>query len=228
MKPEEGSLSVAISAGGEAPLHGELCDVSAFGVGIHFGLNKVDWLKPGDMAMLFFTPKDSKRTMIVNARLKYRDESNTHTHCCFEFTAPQALKDQLSHGLCTLFNQRCVPRVAPERSHPIAVHLHLPGEGSHTARLIDISILGLAVELNAAFAGEVHQADGLMVEFNLPGIEDSIQMFAIVRAMRATGRTCRVGLEFDQERSREFSKQQKSIFRYVKILQHSYLSHAAS
>lgn len=112
-----------------------------------------------------------------------------------------AEREALEAHLLPLFNQRRALRVSPPARQPVSVRLLDPaGERLAEARMIDLSVEGMGVELEGAPAVALEIGAPVTLRFVVSGSREPVRLGAIVRHLRATGDgPLVVGLAFDPD-----------------------------
>lgn len=110
-------------------------------------------------------------------------------------------REDLEARLLPLFNQRRALRVTPPARQPVAVRISDPqGEGIAEGALVDLSVEGMGLRLDADAAAAIRPGAQVGLRFVVAGSREPVRMGAVVRHVRPGPDGDRlVGLAFDPE-----------------------------
>lgn len=190
-------VSVPYSDGSERL--GHCRDVSVGGVSVSFDSGQDPGLEAGDEIVLLFRTESQERTISVAARVVARRwMDHDGIVYAFVFTRPDELRSQVWGAWGRWFNRRRFRRYVPDRAKTVLVQIQWP-RGMLDARLVDVSLGGLAVAVKREEAAQLASARDVHVSFGLgdaSGNSTGLRFRAIVRSCSANPREARVGLEF--------------------------------
>ncbi len=209
-------LAVTIPNPQGSPFSGQLLDVSGSGAGARFALPDCPILALGEDVELIFTSKQLKDPVRVTARVQNRTEEEGARRYGFGFLEGEQLDAELPSVLRKLFNRRKALRVAPDPGMPVAVVLEGEGGGMRAeARLANLSTIGAGVAIDPESESAFADTSRIAISLSLPDSRDPIRLIAHIRHRRLVAAEILYGLEFDPELSKDFTRQQDQITKYV-------------
>jgi hypothetical protein len=216
--------TITTQAGGT--LVGDVLEATTAGTRARFPQTDIPGPQMGDLVTLRIDALPQRVSIEVQATIESRCEIEMDRHYWFRFERKQAEGARFPKELRSLLNQRLAYRVSPVLLDPLQVNLTVPEDGSEpprnrdsgpcpVAELKDISVTGMAVtvepELDAVFSA----VELVEVSFCLPPSRSGLKLMAWIRNRRLDVKTVTYGLEFDQEHSDGFLRQQHEITSYV-------------
>lgn len=210
-------LAVSVLVHGEhVPLSGRVAEINIEGVAVIFPNDQSPDLHPGESVTLRLEATWLPRALVTAGQMASRMKTESGTVYRFEFSSKDAVGGQITPILHSIFNRRIAPRVVPAPEDAIEVEFH-DGEEVLLAEapLAQISSTGLACFLEGTTADFPVAGESVRVSFLLPGRTEHISFRAVVRTCRADkGRTV-VGVEFTNDGTPQFSRQQGAVLGFV-------------
>ncbi len=216
-------LGVTVSHEDSEPVGAEIIDVSIDGAGISLPAESDLVLEVEQQVDLVFTSPKLQASVALQGIIRSRRElDDGRLRYGLRFEPSGHLQTLLESELFRVFNQRGAYRVELEESEPIDVQMRAVESDSGevaadaaTARLKDISATGMGIlvdrDVNVRFEG----AALLELSFTLPDVRNELRVVAYVRNRRPIEDLYCYGLEFDEQRSNRFVKQQDDILDFV-------------
>lgn len=138
--------------------------------------------------------------------------------CGVLFGDTERLYGQLKVPQWRFFNRRQAFRVPPadERGRPLRARFVIPGEDEpRSLQIHDLSSSGISTDLRPANDVEFPRHLPVRVRFNLPKVEEEIDVRVLfVHRTMVDGRI-RTGFRIDEQRTERFESQTEEILRYV-------------
>jgi hypothetical protein len=181
-----------------------LLDLSARGAGVHAGRSAVAALEAAAAA-------GATNRMALRLELPDGVGVRLHAQAVQASAGPDGLRlglrlapaerEALESHLLPLFNQRWALRVTPSPRHPVAVQISDPqGERIADAHMVDVSVEGMGLSLDADAARSLLRGDNVGLRFVVAGSREPVRLGAIIRHLRpGPDGTALVGVSFDPE-----------------------------
>jgi c-di-GMP-binding flagellar brake protein YcgR len=193
-----------------------LLDVSASGAGIRFVGPRFPNLAVGQEVDLVFTSRTLTAPMTVAAKVQHRAEEQGARRFGFHFLETQALDTELPPVMRELFNRRRTVRVVPDPRRPVLVELRTDADALPLeVGLINISETGVAVCLDVGQDSRFAETTSVLVTLYLPDSRRPVSLIGDIRYRRMLGDQLHYGINFNPEESRDFSRKQAALTKYV-------------
>jgi c-di-GMP-binding flagellar brake protein YcgR len=224
---DEYSLDVVVKTASGETFPGELLDITAEGAGTRFKREVGPTLAVGEPTTLTFTSARLRNPIKVCAKVRSRTESGSFRsyRYGFEFDEWQELQRRLSGEIHRLFNQRSLYRVEPDPAEPVDVQIRvvapesfpdLPQPFEANGRVKNISPVGIAILVDHEVETKLAAIDQVITAFQLPASDRMLEIVSWIRNRRLQDDRVCYGLEFDEDRSKDFGKQNSEIVKYVR------------
>lgn len=213
-------LDVSVRVEGDGRVfRGEVLDMTIDGAGVRFTTDAAPVVALGHSVMLTFSASWLDESFEVSGTVKSRIELGESREYRYGFAFDQSaeLQKRLPSGVFQLFNRRGAYRVSTDPADPVAVTVRLPRVDMDpvTARLKDVSVSGLALLVSSGAEKTLGACDSVEMSFRLPTSDKDLHLVGWIRNRQLNHEHVRYGVEFDEERSHNFTRQQDEIFAYV-------------
>jgi c-di-GMP-binding flagellar brake protein YcgR len=209
-------LQVALLHPGGSPVGGRLLDVSGAGAGISFLGPKLPSLAVGQEVDLVFDSEKLAAPLTVPAVVQHRTEEQSARRYGFRFLEAQELDAIIPPVMREFFNRRRTVRVVPDPRRPVKVELRTEPEAAPwEVGLVNISETGVAISLPTELDAKLAGITTVLVTLFLPGQRRPVSLMGDIRYRRLVLDRLHYGVNFDPETSREFSRKQAVITKYV-------------
>ncbi len=122
----------------------------------------------------------------------------------------------LPKPLAAVFNLRRDPRLPMDPARPVAIALRgADGAFDLEGVLLDLSAGGASVAVDLAAQCHLRRVDDVVVRFELPGVDRTFTLQAVIRHRSWCGEALRLGLCFDTDASADVALQVASVQSYV-------------
>ncbi len=223
---DEHSLDVLVKTASGETFSGELLDITAEGAGTRFKREVGPTLAVGEPTTLTFTSARLRSPIKICAKVRSRTELGSFRsyRYGFEFDEWQELQRRLSGEIHRLFNQRSVYRVQPDPAKPVDARIRvspesfpdLPQQYEANGRVKNISPVGIAILVDHDVETKLAAIDQVITVFQLPASDQMLEVVSWIRNRQLQDDRVCYGLEFDQDRSKDFEKQNSEIIKYVR------------
>lgn len=163
-----------------------LLDLSSGGCGIELPSTANGMLLRDDLVDLKVISTTLSEQVEMRGLVAWLDERAARPKIGMTFVNWREHRALLDSNLKSLFNEREAFRVQPDGRHPVSVEVQLEGvDKPVTARLRDISVLGLGVTIPVEHMKKVRARGTLVTKFILPDSDVTVAVEGEVRHVRA-------------------------------------------
>jgi c-di-GMP-binding flagellar brake protein YcgR len=194
-------------------LSGLLKNISLDGAAILFPSDKCPIFKPKEKVRLKLTTIKNSKSIPITAIAVGFKQGKEMTLCRFYFLRANNLAQKLEPSLFVYFNRRQAVRVRAPVDEPVEVDLMWSG-GYIEARMIDISITGIGLEVDPDEVEILDLPVEVTVSFQLPGFKTFLLSGTALHRMEV-GKTLKYGIKFDWEQTEDIERQQDDLEAYV-------------
>lgn len=208
-------LHATVKAVSGVTWQGPVMDASIGGISVLFPDDAAPCLPIGEEVTIALHTVEDERGMEVPSQLVHWHQSENGPLFGFRFD-DLLLEEKMSRKLLRLFNRRAAFRIAPDPRTEVLVRLYSPAdpENTVTARLLDISVLGLGILVEKWVERFLFPLDVIACECDLPG-PTAVRVVAETMDRRLKETRIVYGLRFLPDLTTNFEHQQLIIGEYI-------------
>ena len=228
VQPTDNVLKAVVLARGNKKVNGDVVEIAEKFCRVGMDGDASIFLPVASQVMVAFLAEKLKAPVRVSALVEERKEMEGDvTLHKLRFTNPSELDRQLTPAVHKLFNRRRAVRVAPDGESPIRVLVECAAVEFRTeVPLLDVSMLGLGIEVIPAMDDKLSRVKEITCTFSLPGCRRPLKVESMIlfRAIHRidTQPRIRYGMEFIPEKTKRFDVIEDAIVEFVMMRQREF------
>lgn len=216
-----GNLELLVSAGFGKTGKGEIVELSSAGVNARFSHDQSLVLAIGEIQQLAFRWCDQEfESLDIEAQVRARYDAEHSVRYEFSF---QELPGPSHEALSRLFNRRGAYRARTEPGVVVDVqlwvHQQVPRKSLISARLKDISVLGMGLTAQVGQDDFLKSHSLVDISFKLPGMLKQRAVSARIVKRELRGDSVHYGLQFSNSLAQALTSNQDEISAYIDRLE---------